>query len=428
MTLPNAKLEVAALSETGYVRSENQDHMSGFVIPSGHLYIVADGMGGHKGGAVAAEMTVNGLQQYIGSAPADASVEDVIRSAFEKVNQIVYHQAHSGKAEIQGMGSTAVLLLVAGRIARVAHVGDSRAYLYRKKRLIQLTTDHTMVQKMVEKGMLSPQETFNHPNSNILERAIGSKPHVEADISDELMLDDGDAVILCSDGLTGYVTDAEILRVLRSRATVQDIPKRLVNLALDKGGEDNVTVQFIQYGSRKEAGGNSRGVLGKKFRKGMLFLLLILFTGAALFAGKNYLSMESRLADTRTLLEKTQQAALRSRADAEALRTKLQSVLLERDKSAGLSQNYKHRLKTAGNQVHKVEKELSGIRVTLEKTQQAVLQSKADVEALRKQLQSVQMERDKARSDAASCKQKIADMEAKAALKRGSSRPGDFAE
>jgi PPM family protein phosphatase len=252
MNWRNAQLEVGARSETGYVRDENQDRMSGTRVPLGFLYIVADGMGGHKGGALAAELTVQGLQRYIGEAPVNTSVEKVIHAAFNEANQIVYQQGHAGDPATEGMGSTAVLLLISGRVARVAHVGDSRAYLYRRGRLKQLTTDHTVVQKMVQAGMLKPEEAADHPNASILDRAIGSKAGVTVDISNALRLHEGDAILLCSDGLSGYVADSEIASVLRSRATVQDIPERLVELALKKGGEDNVTVQLIQYGTRKQ--------------------------------------------------------------------------------------------------------------------------------------------------------------------------------
>jgi protein phosphatase len=250
MNSRQAQLEVGARSETGYVRDENQDRMSGTRVPLGQLYIVADGMGGHKGGALAAELTVQELQRHIGEAPAHASPETIIQAAFNKTNETVYQKAHAGDPTIEGMGSTAVLLLVSGRIARVAHVGDSRAYLYHQGRLKQLTTDHTMVQKMVQAGMLKPEEAFDHPHGNILERAIGSRPSVAVDISEAFRLSKGDAILLCSDGLSGYVTDPEIEAVLRSPVSVQEVPERLINLALQKGGHDNVTVQFVQYGTR----------------------------------------------------------------------------------------------------------------------------------------------------------------------------------
>lgn len=242
------KLEVGALSETGYVRSENQDRMSGKAVSMGQLYIVADGMGGHKGGALAAELTIYGLQRHIGEAGANASVETVLRNAFTEVNAEVHRKAHSGDPATDKMGSTAVLLLIRGRTAWLAHVGDSRAYLYRKRSLNQLTKDHTWVQKMVDQGMLKPEEAQNHPNASQLSRAIGHKPNIQVDIRNKLNLNDGDAILLCSDGLCGYVSDPEIVAVLESGISVQQIPEQLVRLALKKGGEDNITVQFIQCG------------------------------------------------------------------------------------------------------------------------------------------------------------------------------------
>lgn len=243
-------LEVSALSETGYVRDENQDRMSGATVPLGHLYIVADGMGGHKGGALAAELTIKGLQQHIGEAAADASVEVVLRKAFAAVNAEVYHKANNGDPKTERMGSTAVLVLIRGSIVWLAHVGDSRAYLYRKGSLDQLTKDHTWVQKMVEKGMLKPEEAQNHPESSRLLRAIGHRPEIEVDIGNGIHLNDGDAILMCSDGLSGYVPDPEISAVLDTGLSVQQIPEQLVKLALKKGGEDNITVQFIQCGRR----------------------------------------------------------------------------------------------------------------------------------------------------------------------------------
>lgn len=405
MTLPETKLEVAALSETGYVRSENQDRMSGSVLPLGHLYIVADGMGGHKGGALAAEITVKGLQQNIGQAPAGALVEEVIRSAFEKVNREIYLKAHSGQSEIEGMGSTAVLLLVSGQIARVAHVGDSRAYVYCRQRLTQVTTDHTLVQKMVDRGMLSAQETFNHPNANILERAIGNDSGVKVDITDELKLDDGDAVLLCSDGLTGYVRDDDILRVLRSPETVQGIPKRLVNLALQAGGKDNVTVQFIQYGTRKEAPANPRGGREGKFWKRLFSMAMIFLVGAALSAGGTFLYMEKKLAEIRSVLQEAKTAADSNGADAEVLREQLQVAATQKDTAETQAEHYKQQLK-------KNQNKLSESQSSLQKAQKAADRSIADLKELRKQLEAVKAERDTARSDAAGCEQKLAAMKA----------------
>ena len=252
MNSDSARLEVGALSETGYVRDENQDRMSWSPVPLGQLYIVADGMGGHNGGALAAEIAVQELQRHISQAPVGEPVEKVIHAAFKKANETVYEKAHSGDPATEGMGTTAVLLLISGQVANLAHVGDSRAYLYRHGRLAQLTTDHTVVQRMVQAGLLKPEEAADHPDASVLERAIGSKPDIEVDIRNEL-LREGDAILLCSDGLSGYVTDAQIESVLRSQGTVRETAENLVKLTLEKGGKDNVTVQLVQYGARKEA-------------------------------------------------------------------------------------------------------------------------------------------------------------------------------
>ena len=252
MNSDSARLEVGALSETGYVRDENQDRMSWSPVPLGQLYIVADGMGGHNGGALAAEIAVQELQRHVSQAPVGEPVEKVIHAAFKKANETVYEKAHSGDPATEGMGTTAVLLLISGQVANLAHVGDSRAYLYRNGRLAQLTTDHTVVQRMVQAGLLKPEEAADHPDASVLERAIGSKPDIEVDIRNEL-LREGDAILLCSDGLSGYVADAQIESVLRSQGTVRETAENLVKLTLEKGGKDNVTVQLVQYGARKEA-------------------------------------------------------------------------------------------------------------------------------------------------------------------------------
>jgi protein phosphatase len=246
------RLEVGALSETGYTREENQDRMSGAQVPLGHLYIVADGMGGHKGGALAAQMAVEELQRHIGQAAAGESADSVIEAAFKAANDTVYQRANSGDSAVEGMGTTAVLLLISGRIAKLAHVGDSRAYLYRNHTLSQLTTDHTIVQRMVEAGMLKPDEIADHPQSSVLERAIGSAPTVGVDIYNHQLQED-DVLLLCSDGLSGYVTADQIEAVLRTDRPVQETTVDLVRLALETGGKDNVTVQLIRYGARKLA-------------------------------------------------------------------------------------------------------------------------------------------------------------------------------
>jgi protein phosphatase len=278
MKTDKQNLEVGAVSETGYVRKENQDRMSWSSVPWGQLYIVADGMGGHVGGAQAAELTVHGLEQHLSEASKDISVEDAIHKAFEKTNKNVNDKAHVGDPKTEGMGSTAVMLLISGRIAKIAHVGDSRAYLYRHGKLRLLTKDHTQVQRMVDAGMLTEEQARDHPSASVLDRAIGHRPTVIIDIEPDLLLNDGDGILLCSDGLTGYADDQEIESVMDNSLSLQENVDRLFNLALQKGGEDNITIQFIGY--KKKPSIHSKKFKGA-FNSIMIAILLFGIISAA---------------------------------------------------------------------------------------------------------------------------------------------------
>jgi PPM family protein phosphatase len=252
MIVNQLHLEVGTKSETGYVRTENQDRMSWTSIPLGQLYIVADGMGRHAGGAKAATLTTDYLTKSLREFSKNSPADTAIRHPFEKTNQDVYQQAHAGDPANEGMGSTAIMMLVNGQSARIAHVGDSRVYLYRKGKLQLLTKDHTQVQQMVDASMLTLEQARVHPSASILDRAIGNRPSVEVSIISELRLINGDSILLCSDGLSGYADDREIALQLDDALSPQENVDRLISLALEKGGEDNVTIQFIRIGKAKE--------------------------------------------------------------------------------------------------------------------------------------------------------------------------------
>jgi serine/threonine protein phosphatase PrpC len=240
------KWSVGARSETGYVRDENQDRMSWIRAPFGDVYIVSDGMGGVGDGSLAAELTVGALQQQLGS--VRYARRRVVRQAFEAANEAVYTRAHSAGAGTPGMGATAVAVLARASSIMVAHVGDSRAYLFSDGGHYQrLTKDHSRVQHMVDNGTLTAAQALTHPEANVIERAVGHAPRIEVDISAWLPLRNGDRIMVCSDGLCGYADDAEIAAVLRAHPDPQQAADKLVELALAKGGEDNVTVQVIRY-------------------------------------------------------------------------------------------------------------------------------------------------------------------------------------
>lgn len=253
---------VGARSETGYVRNENQDRMSCVQAPFGDIYIVSDGMGGHRGGALAAGLTIETLNRTLSGLDSISIGPNAINDAFEEANAVVYERGHAGNAGTEGMGATVVVLLVAQCQVMVAHVGDSRAYLFtRENKLERLTKDHSRVQRMIDAGILTPAEALVHPEASVLERAIGTSPTVKVDISSWIPLREGDQILLCSDGLHGYVSDTEIAAVLSKQGAPQELAGRLVDLALEKGGEDNITIQLIEC-EGGDKGGISR-IMGR---------------------------------------------------------------------------------------------------------------------------------------------------------------------
>lgn len=241
---------VGQRSETGYVRSENQDRMSWIRAPACDVFVVSDGMGGHAGGALAAQLTVQTLQERLSGVTSVEDAGATLERAFQAANEAVYERGQTGSAATARMGATAVALLAAGPRIMLAHVGDSRAYrLTRGGVLERLTKDHSLVQRMVDAGMLTEAQAAGHPDSSVLERAMGQAPRVEVEVSTWRPTRAGEVCMLCSDGLCGYVGDDEIAAVMRGAQPPQDMADQLVRLALERGGEDNVTVQVLQCNS-----------------------------------------------------------------------------------------------------------------------------------------------------------------------------------
>ena len=222
-------------------RQINQDRV--LLTDDGHLFAVADGMGGHRRGEVAAEMAVAHLAGHM---HAEDSLEHLV-TAISDANRTVF-EASSNNPDLQGMGTTLTALAVIQddgetRLA-IANVGDSRTYLLRSGELEQLTEDHSMVAEMVREGHLSVEGARTHRQRSVLTRALGVEPHVEADII-EVLPSIGDRYLLCSDGLCGEVTDEQTASVLRRLANPDEAARELVRLALTSGGSDNISVIVI---------------------------------------------------------------------------------------------------------------------------------------------------------------------------------------
>jgi serine/threonine protein phosphatase PrpC len=232
-----------SLTDVGRVRSVNQDYCDEFndAANGRRILIVADGMGGHRGGEIASQMAVEAAAGVFAAGGSDA--RQLLRRAFEAANLRV-HKAAGENTELAGMGTTAVCLLFeTGGSGWVAHVGDSRAYRLRADKLEPLTEDHSVVGALIRMGHITEEEARLHPQRNEILRAIGTNEDVEVQVT-ALQLQPGDRYLLCSDGLSGLVSDDEIREVLGS-ATPQAAVQSLVEMANLEGGSDNITVQIV---------------------------------------------------------------------------------------------------------------------------------------------------------------------------------------
>jgi len=333
MTVPHmAKFDagncsVGARSETGYVRDENQDRMGWIRAPFGDVYIVSDGMGGVGDGALAAELTVGALQRHLGA--VRFARRKAVRRAFAAANGAVHARAQTEGAGTPGMGATAVAVLLRGARIMVAHVGDSRAYLFdRTGQCQRLTRDHSLVQRLVDRGVLSPAQAQTHPDAGVIERAVGHARDIEVDIGPWLPLRNGDRILVCSDGLCGYTQDAEIAAVLRANADPQEAADRLVELALAKGGEDNITVQVIRY----------EGVPGHGAMRPVDYLAVVLTTAAAstaaILVSQVYLA-PAMLREGDAALRRQAEVLRRPMAEMNALHARLDGIEQDLERRCG---------------------------------------------------------------------------------------------
>lgn len=255
-TGPVAEIRAGAESARG-LREENQDAMTRFLSRFGEVILVADGMGGHQGGATASDMVAKRFRMHLESMPPEMTLPEALQHATIRINDEIFERGHSGDASIAGMGSTLVLAVLTERPTgwevTVANAGDSRAYLVRDGVLRQLTKDHTAVQRMIDAGLLTEENARHHPNASVLTRALGQQQGTTCEVYPPVSLQLGDGLLLCSDGLAGYVVDSEIARVIAASPDPNSTVRSLVETALKSGSDDNITVQFLRLGDRVAA-------------------------------------------------------------------------------------------------------------------------------------------------------------------------------
>jgi serine/threonine protein phosphatase PrpC len=227
------RIEAGVATDIGKVRDGNED--SFLVEPP--LYAVADGMGGHRGGEVASHLALETVEALAREG------KDTLAEQVRAANRAVYETAQQDRA-VTGMGTTLTAARIVDGAAHLAHVGDSRAYLQRGGSLRRLTDDHTLVNRMVKAGEITPDEAAVHPHRNVLTRALGTEPEVKVDV-EEVVLMDGDRLLLCSDGLFGMVNEDQIQAILEADPDPQKTADRLVRAANRAGGVDNITVVVL---------------------------------------------------------------------------------------------------------------------------------------------------------------------------------------
>jgi len=237
----------AARTDRGRMRPSNEDAFS--LQADLGFFALADGMGGHAAGEVASQMAIDRLtEEYFAAGPdalAPDELEGALVAATQKANAAIFARSER-EPDKAGMGTTLTTLALASaeRVYRVAHVGDSRAYRLRADTLVQLTTDHTWVQQQIQLGHLSPGLARRHPFANIVTRALGIKDEIDVDVV-RGELQSGDVFLLCSDGLTGMVTDGAIAEILAGATSPEQAAGALVDAANAAGGLDNITAIVV---------------------------------------------------------------------------------------------------------------------------------------------------------------------------------------
>ena len=238
--IPLAKAKAEAGTHTGNVRAGNEDCF--FSDDDIGLWLVADGMGGHKGGEVASQMTVSHITDAFKQADKAVKPIEFLEKSIQRANQLVVKKGKENK-ELEGMGTTIVCILMTNNIAHIAHVGDSRLYIFRYNKPYFVTKDHSVVQDLLDKGLITAKEAENHPNKNRILQAIGTG-NITPSITIEKLYK-GDSILLCSDGLTGEVKVNNIYSVIKANEPVV-AAKRLIARANKNGGSDNITAIVIK--------------------------------------------------------------------------------------------------------------------------------------------------------------------------------------
>ena len=232
-------------SDIGLVRKMNEDN---YIFLPPHLYVVADGMGGHAAGEIASKIAVETVKQYIAQNKANSTPEVFLQQAIAEANKAILQMAET-KNECSGMGTTLSAAYITEDIINWGHVGDSRIYHFHNNQIKQITNDHSLVWDLVRNGNITEAEAHTHPHRNILTRALGTTEELAIDTG-TMHWEHGDMLLFCTDGLTNMVSNQDICQIVQNRElSGQVMLDMLIEKANKAGGIDNITAILVQYGA-----------------------------------------------------------------------------------------------------------------------------------------------------------------------------------
>ncbi len=250
------RIEVAGHTHVGMKRNHNED--SFLLMPEERLFCVADGMGGHSSGEIASKIAVDEIQEFFRLTAQDLDAtwpykmdktrnydENRLATAIKLANMRIYERANA-EQKFKGMGTTVVTVHYVSNVAYVGHVGDSRVYFFRNGQLRQVTEDHSLLNDYLKAKKLTPEEIEAFPHKNVIVRALGMKDTVQVDVN-RFETQEGDVFLLCSDGLSGMVPDAQIQDILTRVQDLEAAAKQLIDLANQNGGNDNITCIITRW-------------------------------------------------------------------------------------------------------------------------------------------------------------------------------------
>jgi PPM family protein phosphatase len=250
------KVKAVFRTDKGRIRSNNEDNGGTFVNKDGHyLAIVADGMGGHLAGEVASGMTITLLKELWEKTEGMKTAEEAekwLKDSILQVNKSLFEHSLLNQ-ECEGMGTTIEAVIATEDFTSIAHVGDSRCYILNDVGFKQLTDDHTLVNELVRTGQITKEDAEHHPRKNVILRALGTEQDVKIDTK-TIIFEEGDYLLLCSDGLSNKVSDEEMVNALQSEVSLEEKAAALIDLANQYGGEDNITLIILEFNDINERG------------------------------------------------------------------------------------------------------------------------------------------------------------------------------